>query len=143
MPELPEVEAARRRIAPAMLRARIDAVQRRRPDLRRPFPRRFVERLTGQTVLTVRRRAKYILVSLASGETLMIHLGMSGSLRVVRDAVGGEQGGREIAPDPHDHVVLHLSSGRAVIFNDPRRFGVMDLIAAGGIESHPALSALG
>ena len=76
MPELPEVEAARRRIAPSMVRARIERVERRRPDLRRPFPRRFVERLTGQTVVAVRRRAKYILVALSSGDTLLIHLGM-------------------------------------------------------------------
>jgi len=138
MPELPEVEAARRRIAPSMLRARIDRVERRRPDLRRPFPRRFVERLTGQTIVAVRRRAKYILVSLSSGETLLMHLGMSGSLRVVRDDAQ-----RDVAPDPHDHVVFHLSSGRAVIFNDPRRFGVMDLIAAKKLDAHAALRSLG
>lgn len=143
MPELPEVEAARRRIAPSMVRARIERVERRRPDLRRPFPRRFVERLTGQTVVAVRRRAKYILVALSSGDTLLIHLGMSGSLRVVRDGGDGGHHRRDIAPDPHDHVVLHMSSGRAVIFNDPRRFGVMDLIAAGRLDIDPSLSGLG
>jgi formamidopyrimidine-DNA glycosylase len=126
-----------------MVRARIDVVERRRPDLRRPFPRRFVERLTGTTVVALRRRAKYLLATLSSGETLLIHLGMSGSLRVVREAVPTGRARREVAPDPHDHVVLHMSTGRAVIFNDPRRFGVMDLIAAGGLATYPALSRLG
>jgi len=126
-----------------MVRARIDSVERRRPDLRRPFPRRFVERLSAKTVVAVRRRAKYLLASLSSGETLLIHLGMSGSLRVVRDAARHERPRRDVAPDPHDHVVFHMSSGRAVIFNDPRRFGVMDLIPAGDLDVHPALSGLG
>ena len=85
LPELPEVEATRRRIAPAMVRARITAVDLRRADLRGPFPRRFAERLTGQTILTLTRRAKYLLASLSSGETLLVHLGMSGSFRVVRE----------------------------------------------------------
>jgi formamidopyrimidine-DNA glycosylase len=126
-----------------MVRARIESVERRRPDLRRPFPRRFVERLTAQTVVAVRRRAKYLLVSLSSGETLLIHLGMSGSLRVVRETTGARRRRGDVAPDPHDHVVLHMSSGRAVVFNDPRRFGVMDLIAVGQLDDHPALSGLG
>ena len=135
MPELPEVEATRRRIAPAMVRARITAVDLRRADLRGPFPRRFAERLTGQTILTLTRRAKYLLASLTSGETLLAHFGMSGSFRVVR--------GAGAAGDPHDHVILHMSSGKLVVFNDPRRFGVMDLIPAANLQSHPVLSRLG
>ena len=69
-----------------MVRARITAVDLRRADLRERFPRRFAERLNGQTILTLTRRAKYLLASLTSGETLLAHLGMSGSFRVVREA---------------------------------------------------------
>ena len=119
-----------------MVRARITAVDVRRPDLRKPFPRMFVKRLTGQTVLALNRRAKYLLASLSSGDTLLMHLGMSGSLRVLRKATPGDLGA-------HDHVVFHLSSGKVVVFNDPRRFGVMDLIPAGGLQHHPTLSRLG
>ena len=89
MPELPEVESTRRRIAPSMVRARIDAVDVRRPDLRRPFPRHFARRLTGETVTALDRRAKYLVASLSSGETLLMHLGMSGSFRVVRERRAG------------------------------------------------------
>jgi formamidopyrimidine-DNA glycosylase len=138
VPELPEVEWARRRIAPSMVRAEITAVELRRPDLRKPFPRRFASRLTGQRVVAVTRRAKYLLASLSSAGTLLIHLGMSGSLRVTREATS-----RRARRDPHDHVVFHLSSGRAVVFNDPRRFGVMELIEPGGLPAHPVLSRLG
>ena len=143
MPELPEVETVRRRIAPAMVRARIEAVDLRRPDLRKPFPPRFVKRLTGQTVTALTRRAKYLVAALSSGETLLMHLGMSGSFRVVRDAAAPGAGRRPAPGDAHDHVVFHMSSGKAVIFNDPRRFGVMDLIPAGGRADHPALIRLG
>jgi formamidopyrimidine-DNA glycosylase len=143
VPELPEVESVRRRIAPAMVRARIEAVDLRRPDLRRPFPRHFVNRLTGETVVALTRRAKYLLASLSSGETLLMHLGMSGWFRVVRDRSAAGAGARPATIDPHDHVVFHMSSGRAVVFNDPRRFGVMDLVPPGVLQKHPALSRLG
>jgi formamidopyrimidine-DNA glycosylase len=140
VPELPEVESTRRSIAPSMVRARIEAVDLRRPDLRRPFPRRFAQRLTGQTVTALGRRAKYLVASLSSGETLLMHLGMSGSFRVVRERRG------RLAPlelDTHDHVVFHMSSSRAVVFNDPRRFGLMELVAEGKLTRHPVLSLLG
>jgi formamidopyrimidine-DNA glycosylase len=140
MPELPEVEAVRRRIAPSMLRARIAAVDLRRPDLRQRFPRGFVKRLTGQTVVALSRRGKYLLASLSSGETLLMHLGMSGSFRTVRDT---PDAGLRTTLDPHDHVVFHMSSGRAVVFNDPRRFGMMDLIGAAAAGRHPSLNGLG
>jgi formamidopyrimidine-DNA glycosylase len=142
MPELPEVEAARRRIAPAMVRARITEVDLRRPDLRRPFPRHFAQRLTGQTVVTLTRRAKYLLASLSSRETLLMHLGMSGSFRVMSNPKTQSPKPKRTI-DPHDHVILYMSSGKAVIFNDPRRFGVMDLVRAGELEQHPVLSRLG
>src|SRR4029450_13442269 len=102
MPELPEVEATRRRIAPAMVRACFVAVDLRRPDLRAPFPRLFVKRLVRQTVLELTRRGKYLVGFLSSGETLLMDLGSSGSLRITREA--GPAG-----RDPHDHVVFHMS----------------------------------
>jgi formamidopyrimidine-DNA glycosylase len=132
MPELPEVETVRRQLAPVMERARFVAVTLRRRDLREPFPRRFRERLLGQTALSVDRRAKYLLVPLSSGETLLMHLGMSGSFRV-----------EDAGTIPHDHVVFQMSSGAVVTFNDPRRFGLMDLVPIGGIEAHPAIGQLG
>lgn len=123
-----------------MVRARITAVQVRRPDLREPFPRMFARRLTGQTVLALSRRAKYLLASLSSGDTLLMHLGMSGSFRVLRSATPNAA---PIDIGLHDHVVFHLSSGKVVVFNDPRRFGVMDLIPADRLEDYPTLSRLG
>jgi formamidopyrimidine-DNA glycosylase len=118
--------------------ARIDRVELRRPDLRRPFPRDFVSRLTGHTIRAIGRRGKYLLVALSSGETLLVHLGMSGAFRTdrTRSAPRGAD-----SFDPHDHVVIVLSSGVVVIFNDPRRFGLMDLIRAN--EEHEALRAIG
>src|SRR5919205_1443483 len=91
MPELPEVETVRRGLEPAMVGARFSAVEQRRPDLRFPFPERFAERLVGQEVLGLGRRAKYLLADLASGEVLVMHLGMSGRFLVT-------QGGKTRAP---------------------------------------------
>jgi len=126
-----------------MVGARIDRVDLRRPDLRRPFPRHFVKRLTGQTVTALDRRAKYLVATLSSGETLLMHLGMSGSFRVARER-SGSRTRRNAAPlDPHDHVVFHMSSGLAVIFTDPRRFGSMELVPAERLHRHPVLSRLG
>ncbi len=142
MPELPEVEIERRRLEPVMVRHRFDAVVVRRPDLRIPFPDRFRARLVGQTVLALERRAKYLVAALGSGEALLMHLGMSGSFRVGRD--GGDAAlAIQTAPLPHDHVLFHMSSGAVVIFNDPRRFGLMDLIAPGSLPVHPVLGTLG
>jgi formamidopyrimidine-DNA glycosylase len=132
MPELPEVETVRRELAPAMERARFSDVVLRRRDLRESFPRRFRERLVGQQVIAVERRAKYLMLPLSSGETLLMHLGMSGSFRV-----------GDAATIPHDHVVFHMSSGAVVTFNDPRRFGLMDLVPPGKLAAHPALTAMG
>jgi formamidopyrimidine-DNA glycosylase len=136
MPELPEVEAARRRIAPALVGQRIARVELRRPDLRAPFPRRFAQRIAGASTVSLTRRAKYLLATLSTGDTLLMHLGMSGSFRLVCE-------GADPAPDTHDHVVLHLTSGARVVFNDPRRFGFMDLAAPGALEHHPSLRGLG
>lgn len=118
-----------------MEHARIVEVSIGRPDLRIPFPRDFTARLKGQTIASLDRRAKYLLAALSSHETLLMHLGMSGSFRV--DAAGRDE------RRPHDHVVFHMSSGAVVRFNDPRRFGFMDLVPDAALASHPALSALG
>ena len=125
-----------------MVGARIDTVELRRAGLRVPFPRGFATRLAGQTVEALTRRAKYLLAGLSSGDTLLMHLGMSGSFRV--SGVPGRDASQPAAPaGPHDHVVFHLASGADVVFNDPRRFGVMDLVAPGGLERHPAIGTLG
>ena len=134
MPELPEVDAVRRELDPVMRGARFRRVQLRRPDLRQPFPPRFAERLRGRTVRTLSRRGKYLLAALSSRETLVMHLGMSGSFRVVEDTSPA---------DVHDHVVFEMSSGAVIAFNDPRRFGVMDLVPDAALASHAALGRMG
>jgi formamidopyrimidine-DNA glycosylase len=144
LPELPEVESVRRSLEPSMAGASFETVLVRRPNLRTPFPDRFGARLTGQRVLAVRRRAKYLLVPLSSGDTLLMHLGMSGWIRI--DAPPADSASSippSADPDPHDHVVFELSSGAIVTFNDPRRFGVMDLLSPEALASHPALRTLG
>jgi formamidopyrimidine-DNA glycosylase len=118
--------------------ARIDRVELRRPDLRRPFPPDFAARLTGHTIRSVTRRGKYLLAGLSSGDSLLIHLGMSGDFRTTTP---GRQRGHPPVIDPHDHVVINLSSGVVVTFNDPRRFGLMDLIRVEG--DHDALREMG
>jgi len=124
-------------LEPAMLGARFRRVIINRPNLRIPFPDRFVERLRGQTVRAVSRRGKYLTVELSSGETLIMHLGMSGWFHVARIA------DRTREPDPHDHVAFVMSSGQTVLFNDPRRFGFMDLAPPGRSTEYPALSVMG
>jgi formamidopyrimidine-DNA glycosylase len=146
MPELPEVETVRRGLAPVMEGARFIKVQTNRSDLRWPLPRDFVERLQGQTVLRLSRRGKYLLAELSSGEVLLMHLGMSGSFRVMRDALQSAPGvyHRERSQsESHDHVVFRMSSGARITFNDPRRFGCMKLIAPGKLGEEPLLRALG
>ncbi|MCR9146872.1 MAG: bifunctional DNA-formamidopyrimidine glycosylase/DNA-(apurinic or apyrimidinic site) lyase [Rhodobacteraceae bacterium] len=142
MPELPEVETVRRGLEPAMSGAVIARAQVNRPDLRWPFPDRMAERLTGQCVLSLRRRSKYILADLASGETLLIHLGMSGRMLISGDPLGQFVHDHP-APAKHDHVVLEMANGARVTFNDPRRFGAMDLIDTCNAESHLLLRNLG
>ena len=145
MPELPEVEIVRRGLMPAMLDARIDTVELRRKDIRSPFPPRFRERLTGQRIVSMNRRAKYLLFELDSGETLIAHLGMSGSFRIEKGALSTPGAFlRERSKDrKHDHVVIVLDSGWTVTYNDPRRFGSMDLAPTDALARHPRLSGLG
>jgi formamidopyrimidine-DNA glycosylase len=118
---------------PAMEGARFVRVLLRRGDLRTAFPRHFAARLKGRTVLRLDRRAQYLLAALSSGETLLMHLGMSGSFRVERTVHSAR----------HDHVVFHMSSGFIVTFNDPRRFGLMNLLTPLQLAKHATLSRLG
>jgi formamidopyrimidine-DNA glycosylase len=146
MPELPEVETVRRGLQPAMEGAKIVHAEARRKDLRFPFQKDFVARLEGQTVTGLGRRAKYLMADLASGDVLLMHLGMSGSFRVVagedKRAPGKFHHPRN-EDRAHDHVVFHMSSGATVIFNDPRRFGYMKIFARDRIEDEPLLQGLG
>ena len=146
MPELPEVETVRRGLQPVMEGSKIVKAEVRRKDLRFAFQKDFARRLEGQTVTGLGRRAKYLLADLASGDVLLMHLGMSGSFRVIEGEVQKTPGqfhhprGEDRA---HDHVVFHMSSGAAVVFNDPRRFGYMKIIARHALEGEPLLSGLG
>ncbi|MBY5933454.1 bifunctional DNA-formamidopyrimidine glycosylase/DNA-(apurinic or apyrimidinic site) lyase [Tateyamaria omphalii] len=142
MPELPEVETVRRGLAPTMEGAVIAQADVNRPDLRWPFPAGMAERLSGQQVLGLRRRSKYILADLASGETLLIHLGMSGRMLVSGDPLGVFVH-EHPAPEKHDHVVLHMDNGARITFNDPRRFGAMDLMETASADQHKLLAVLG
>lgn len=148
MPELPEVETVRRGLEPVLVGAAIRRAEQRRPDLRRPFPENFSARLTGRTVTSLQRRAKYLLVHLDDGAVLIVHLGMSGRVSIIGagDRKKGQlgqythnQGNR----DAHDHVVLELSNGAEIVYNDPRRFGLMDLATADTLAAHPLLAGLG
>jgi formamidopyrimidine-DNA glycosylase len=151
MPELPEVETVRRGLQPAMEGAKILKAEARRKDLRFPFQKDFIARLEGQVVTGLGRRAKYLMADLASGDVLLMHLGMSGSFRVLEgqmpEGKAGNTPGQFHHPRSedraHDHVVFHMSSGAAVVFNDPRRFGYMKIIARNALEDEPLLSGLG
>jgi formamidopyrimidine-DNA glycosylase len=146
MPELPEVETVRRGLAPVLEGARIEAVRLNRADLRFPFPERFAERLTGAIIGPLGRRAKYLLLPLDTGETLIIHLGMSG--RVLVEASGGRALVGEFHHstgrlEAHDHVLITLRGGARIIYNDVRRFGFMRLAPSDAIEADPFITELG
>jgi formamidopyrimidine-DNA glycosylase len=143
VPELPEVETVRRGLAPVMEGARIIRVEARRPDLRQPLPRDFAKRLEGQTVTGIGRRAKYLTADLASGDVLLMHLGMSGSFRVNMETTPGKFHHARSATAAHDHVVFHMSSGATVTFNDPRRFGLMLIVPRRDFASHPLMREVG
>jgi DNA-formamidopyrimidine glycosylase len=146
MPELPEVETVRRGLEPALVGARIREVELRRPDLRFPLPNRFAERLTGCRVSALRRRAKYLIAELDSGEALVMHLGMTGRFRVEHDGASRSPGRFHhavAAGEPHDHVVLRLSNGDTVTYNDARRFGFMDLVAQDALETSRHFARMG
>src|SRR5690606_8022234 len=132
MPELPEVETTRRGLAPHVEGRRITTVTLRRPDLRWPIPGEIPRELPGRQVTAVRRRAKYLLLDTDAGDSALLHLGMSGMLRVLPPAT---------PLGAHDHVDIGLDSGRVLRFTDPRRFGCLLWQPAGTI--HPLLQGLG
>lgn len=135
MPELPEVETVRRGLSAALEGRRLVRVVQRRADLRYKLPEGFAGRLTGRRIVTLDRRAKYLLLHLDDGMVLIIHLGMSGRMLI----------GRSPMPDPgaHDHVVLETEDGTIVTFNDARRFGMMDLVSHNALQLYPPLATLG
>ncbi len=142
MPELPEVETVRRGLLPAMEGRVIAQATVNRPDLRWPLPARMAERLKGQRVTQLRRRSKYILADLSGGETLIVHLGMSGRI-LISGAVQGQFHHAHPPAQKHDHVVLDLDGGARVTFNDARRFGHMDLAPTAEVDRHWLLRDLG
>jgi formamidopyrimidine-DNA glycosylase len=146
LPELPEVETVRRGLAPVMEGATFLKVEQRRPDLRIPFPARFAARLTGRRVVALGRRAKFLLADLDDGTVVVMHLGMSGSFRIEADGKTATPGAYYRAAAKlraHDHVVFHMSSGVRVVFNDPRRFGLMDLVPRSGLTASKHFRAVG
>jgi formamidopyrimidine-DNA glycosylase len=150
MPELPEVETVRAGLVPALEGRTIARVTVRRPDLRVPFPRGFAKRLTGRRVVRLTRRAKYLLAELDNGETLIMHLGMSGRFTVydrkgayspgefMLEAVESERG-----TGTHDHVVFETDKGTRVVYTDHRRFGLMFLAQTSALDAHPLFKGLG
>lgn len=149
MPELPEVETVRRGLAPAMEGARIERLELRRGDLRFPFPEGFAERVSGRTITGLGRRAKYLLIDLDGGGTIISHLGMSGSFRIEEGPLAATPGNFHhvrAKDERHDHAVFHLDGEggiRRVIYNDPRRFGFMDMAGRADLASHPFFRDLG
>jgi formamidopyrimidine-DNA glycosylase len=143
MPELPEVETVRRGLAPAMEGARVTKVEVRDRRLRWPLPKGFEKRIEGNTIEGLGRRAKYLLADLSSGDVLLMHLGMSGSFRVGKDARPGVYYHEKSKSTAHDHVVFHMSNGQIVTFNDPRRFGSMKLVPRAKLDGEKLLHALG
>jgi len=138
MPELPEVETVCRGLAPHVEGVRIETVTLNRPDLRFKFPDRFVDRLQGQEIKAINRRAKYILMDLSGGETWLSHLGMTGNYRIVDNS-------SPVATGKHDHVEVTLAHPQrgacTLVYSDPRRFGFMDLFA--DVQTSKYLANLG
>ena len=132
MPELPEVETTVRGLRPVLEGRRLTRVEPRRADLRRVIPVDLRQRLTGATIISLGRRAKYGLIDTDRGDTLIFHLGMSGRWRIDPDEIG-----------KHDHLVLETDAGHVLALNDPRRFGSLDLIQTGEVKAFPAFAALG
>lgn len=154
MPELPEVETVRRGLQPVMEGAVVEKLVLNRPDLRFPFPENLNERLQGQKIVSLGRRAKYLLIEFEDGASLISHLGMSGSYRIEPDLrVSAQEQAEDGFHYPrsknstHDHVVFYVQSpvygARQVIYNDPRRFGFLLLCGAGELAEHPSLKNLG
>lgn len=136
MPELPEVEIVRRGLEKAALHKNISRVILNRGDLRFPIPAHFQKNLEGHEIVSLRRRGKYILCFVESGEGFILHLGMSGRIKII-------PAGEKYEPQKHDHVVFILSDSTQVIFNDPRRFGFVDLTHNDTWRLHDSFKAMG
>ncbi|MCL4167465.1 UNVERIFIED_CONTAM: hypothetical protein GTU68_020248 [Idotea baltica] len=136
MPELPEVETVRRGLLPVLEHKCIQRLEQRRPNLRFPFPENFSQRVEGQKIISLGRRAKYLLADLTDGDVLVMHLGMSGSFRIEVPE------GMDV-PGAHDHVVIHMEDGTTITYNDPRRFGFMLLIPRAEIAEHALFQKMG
>jgi formamidopyrimidine-DNA glycosylase len=149
MPELPEVETVRRGLAPTMEGALLTELELRRGDLRFPFPPELAKLAAGRRIIGLSRRAKYLLIDFDDGMTLIAHLGMSGSFRIEaggRDDIPGDFHHPRSKDEKHDHVIFHLEGekGRSrVIYNDPRRFGFMDMARRSELAFHPSFRDLG
>lgn len=151
MPELPEVETVKRGLEPILLGQVIVAVELRRANLRFPFPEGFAGKLTGAKILSLTRRAKYILIDLDNNHTLISHLGMTGRFTALKPEGGGtnlgefyfETAAYPNADGPHDHVVFTLGNGIRMIYSDPRRFGMMDLSYTHELTNHRLLKNIG
>ncbi|MDQ0455403.1 bifunctional DNA-formamidopyrimidine glycosylase/DNA-(apurinic or apyrimidinic site) lyase [Rhizobium paknamense] len=150
MPELPEVETVKRGLQPFMEGATIRRLELRRPDLRFPLPKNLAGLAEGQRIAALSRRAKYLLIDLENGTSILSHLGMSGSYRIVEEEGEAQPGDFHHArskDEKHDHVIFHLTSPEKgavkVIYNDPRRFGFMDVVERRSMESHAAFTGLG
>jgi formamidopyrimidine-DNA glycosylase len=135
MPELPEVETVRRGLAPVLEGRLLTEVAAYRPDLRFPLPPGFAERVRGRRVISVERRAKYLLIRLSGGLVMLSHLGMSGRYRIHLDTPP--------PLEPHDHLQLITDDGAVVRYNDPRRFGILDLIDEDALATHKLLAGIG
>jgi formamidopyrimidine-DNA glycosylase len=135
MPELPEVETVCRGLAPVLEGRMLIRVEQRISALRRPLPENFAKRIEGNRVTKVARRAKYILIHLDGGDVVIAHLGMSGRMTI--------HAGAAPVPRRHDHIVFHTDDDHHIVFNDARRFGVMDLARADALDRHPLLAGLG
>ena len=142
MPELPEVETIMRGISPFLKGATIKKIKLNRADLRWPFPENFASRVKEAKVLNLKRRSKYLLIDLSTGETLLIHLGMSGKI-LVSDSKIGNYFYESSKLAKHDHVIFELNDGTIITYNDPRRFGAMDLAKTVDLNNHKFLEKLG
>lgn len=144
MPELPEVETVRRGLAPVLEGRVLKRVGARRADLRFPFPPDFAARLTGRRVTALGRRAKYLLAHLDDGMVWITHLGMTGRWTIEGRALPAGAYHAAAPPDPaHVHVQIETDANVALHYSDPRRFGYMDIIAAGALDAHPYFKSLG
>ena len=150
MPELPEVETVRMGLAPVLEHHRLTRVETRRRDLRVPFPPHFARRLEGRTVTRLWRRAKYLLADLDNGETLVVHLGMSGRMSVYAEGserrLGQfvyEQTPADAGHGKHDHVVMETDAPARIVFTDHRRFGLMTIIRTAALDQDRLFKCIG